>query len=106
MSKPIGRMKSCGGDGRMLTENATTVEECYRYFLSQPISTQVVGLASMEHLNKALEIARSFKPMSADELKTMSSRLKDVAGDGRYEHFKTTQRFDAGYHRKQHGFPA
>jgi hypothetical protein len=31
--------------------------------------------------------------------------LKDVAGDGRYEHFKTTQQYDAGYHRKQHGFP-
>jgi hypothetical protein len=58
----------------------------------------------MEDLNRAIEIARSFKAMTAEELKTLSSRLKDVAGDGRYEHFKTTQRFDAGYHRKQHGF--
>jgi hypothetical protein len=97
-------MKGCGGDGRILTENVATVEECYRYFLSQPISVQVVGLASMEHLNKALEIARSFKPMTETEQKTLSSRLKTVSGDGRYEHFKTTQRFDAGYHRKQHGF--
>ena len=97
-------MKGCGGDGRILTENVASLEECYRYFLSQPISVQVVGLASMEHLNKALEIARGFKPMSDAELKTLSSRLKGVAGDGRYEHFKTTQRFDAGYHRKQHGF--
>ena len=97
-------MKGVGGDGRILTENAATLEECYRSFLSQPISVQVVGLASMEHLNKAVEIARAFKPMTPAELKTLSSRLKDVAGDGRYEHFKTTQRFDAGYHRKQHGF--
>jgi hypothetical protein len=58
----------------------------------------------MDHLNKAVEIARSFKPMTDTELTTLSSRLKRVAGDGRYEHFKTTQRFDAGYHRKQHGF--
>jgi hypothetical protein len=58
----------------------------------------------MEDLKRAIEIARAFKPMSTDELKTLSSRLKTVAGDGRYEHFKTTQRFDAGYHRKQHGF--
>jgi uncharacterized protein len=97
-------MKGCGGDARMLTENVVTVEECYRYFLSQPISTQVVGLASMEHLNKAVEMARSFQPMSPAEMKTLSSRLRTVAGDGRYEHFKTTQRYDAGYHRKQHGF--
>jgi predicted aldo/keto reductase-like oxidoreductase len=97
-------MKGCGGDGRMLTDNIVTVEECYRYFLSQPVSVQVVGLASMDHLNKAVEIARTFKPLSAAELKTLSTRLRTVAGDGRYEHFKTTQRFDAGYHRKQHGF--
>ena len=97
-------MKGCGGDGRILTENVATLEECYRYFLSQPISVQVVGLASMEDLNKAIEIARSFKAMTAEELKTLSLRLTSVAGDGRYEHFKTTQLFDAGYHRKQHCF--
>jgi predicted aldo/keto reductase-like oxidoreductase len=98
-------MKGCGGDGRMLTESAVTIEECYRYFLSQPISVQVVGLAELEHVNKAVAMARAFKPMTPDEVKTLSSRLKTVAGDGRFEHFKTTQRYDAGYHRKQHGFP-
>ncbi len=97
-------MKGCGGEGNMLKDGVVTVEECYRYFLSQPVSTQVVGLANMEDLNRALEIARSFKPMTAPELQTLSARLKPVAGDGRYEHFKTTQRYDAAHHRKQHGF--
>jgi predicted aldo/keto reductase-like oxidoreductase len=97
-------MKGCGGDARMLADGVVTLEECYRYFLSQPVSTQVVGLASMEHLEKALEMARNFKPMSAAELQALSKRLREVAGDGRYEHFKTTQRFDAGFHRRQHGF--
>jgi len=97
-------MKGCGGDGRMLKDGIVTVEECYRYFLSQPVSTQVVGLANMEDLDRAVKIARSFKPMSAPELEALRSRLKDVSGDGRYEHFKTTQSFDSGHHRKQHGF--
>ncbi len=97
-------MKGCGGDARMLVDGVVTVEECYRYFLSQPISVQVVGLASMEHLNKAIEIGRTFKPMTDVEFRTLSSRLQNVAGDGRYEQFKTTQRFDAGHHRRQHGF--
>ncbi|MBZ2185054.1 MAG: aldo/keto reductase [Bryobacter sp.] len=97
-------MKGCGGDGRMLRDGVVTVEECYNYFLSQPVSTQVVGLANMDDLNRALKIAREFKPMTPAALQTLSTRLKDVAGDGRYEHFKTTQRYDAGYHRKQHGF--
>jgi predicted aldo/keto reductase-like oxidoreductase len=97
-------MKGCGGDGNMLKDGVVTVEECYRYFLSQPISTQVVGLANMDDLNRALAIVRGFKPMSAPELQTLTSSVKDVAGDGRYEHFKTTQRYDAMHHRKQHGF--
>ncbi len=97
-------MKGCGGEGKMLKDGVVTVEECYRYFLSQPISTQVIGIASMDDLNRALTIGRSFKPMSAAELTTLRARLKDVAGDGRYEHFKSTQVFDGPYHRKQHGF--
>ncbi len=97
-------MKGCGGDGNMLKDGVVTVEECYRYFLSQPISTQVVGLANLEDLNRALTIVRGFKPMPPADLQTLTTRVKDVAGDGRYEHFKTTQRYDAMHHRKQHGF--
>lgn len=97
-------MKGCGGDARMLADGHVTVEECYRYALSQPIATQVVGLANMPDLERAIKIAREFKPLAAPELQTLSSRLKSVAGDGRYEHFKTTQRYDAAHHRRQHGF--
>ena len=97
-------MKGCGGEGKMLQDGVVTVEECYRYFLSQPVSTQVIGIASMDDLNRALTIGRSFKPMSAAELTALRARLKDVSGDGRYEHFKSTQVYDGPYHRKQHGF--
>jgi len=97
-------MKGCGGDAKMLTTGAVTVEECYRYFLSQPVSVQVVGLATMEHLEGALRMARAFQPMSKTELETLQTRVKDVQSDGRFELFKTAKNFDAGYHRKQHGF--
>ena len=30
--------------------------------------------------------------------------VRDVAGDGRFELYKTTQRMDGPYHVKQHGF--
>lgn len=99
-------MKGCGGDGRMLTDNVVTVEECYRYFLSQPVSTQVVGLASVEHLQAALRIARNFRPMTDEEVRGILQRNREVMSDGRYERFKTTQMFDSGHHRKQHGFQA
>lgn len=97
-------MKGCGGDGRMLADGVVTVEECYRYFLSQPVSVQVVGLASMEDLKRAVAIAANFRPMQDSELTALLKRVREVSGDGRYELFKTTQRFDAGLHRQQHGF--
>ena len=97
-------MKGCGGDGQMLAKNAVTVDECYRYFLSQPVSVQVCGLASMEHLREAVRLARAFTPMPDDELKKLQGRIRDVQGDGRFELFKSSKRFDSAYHRIQHGF--
>jgi len=32
-------------------------------------------------------------------------RVRPVAGDGRFEVYKSTQFYDSGYHRDQHGFP-
>jgi predicted aldo/keto reductase-like oxidoreductase len=97
-------MKGCGGDGRMIADGLVTVEECYRYNLSQPISVQVAGLASEADLERALKIARSFKPMTDDEVRSILQRNREVISDGRYERFKTTQAYDSGHHRKQHGF--
>jgi predicted aldo/keto reductase-like oxidoreductase len=97
-------MKGCGGDGRMLKDGGLTVEECYHYFLSQPVSTQVVGLNSVDELQRALRIARAFKPMTDAELTTISKRVRDAMGDGRFELFKSSKRFDSAYHRQQHGF--
>lgn len=97
-------MKGCGGDGKMLEAGVVTVEECYRYCLSQPVAVQVVGLATMEHLREAVRIGREFKPMTQAEMTALMGKVREAQGDGRYELFKTTQRFDSGYHRQQHGF--
>ena len=97
-------MKGCGGDGRMMADGHVTVEECYRYFFSQPVSVQVAGLASEADLDRALKAARSFKPMTEDEVREILKRNREVMSDGRYERFKTTQMYDSGHHRKQHGF--
>ncbi len=97
-------MKGCGGDGRVIDAGLLTVEDCYRYCLSQPVSVQVVGLSNLDMLKTALRIAREFKPLTPDEKKTLVSKIKEVQGDGRYELFKTSKRFDSAYHRQQHGF--
>jgi len=42
----------------------------------------------------------------AEEQERLRVAVRDQAGDGRHEWFKSTQRFDSQYHRDQHGFPA
>lgn len=100
-------MKSLGGGaqhkGRLVTEKICTVEEALNYSLSQPIATLVVGIDSMEVLKQDLAIARAFKPLTGAELAKLLVRVKDAAGDGRHERFKSTQFFDGPYHQKQHG---
>jgi uncharacterized protein len=42
-----------------------------------------------------LHAARTFRPLSQDELASLSARTADAARDGRFERFKTTEDFDA-----------
>ena len=100
-------MKGLGGGyphGAFVHEAGLSVEECYRYCLGLPIASQVVGINSMEHLMTDIAIARNFKPMTAAEQKKLLAKVKDVAGDGRFERFKSTSEFEGPHHRKQHGF--
>ncbi len=100
-------MKSFGGGsptGEIPTKTDVTPEECRRYALSLPVSTLVVGIRSMEELMADIKIGRNFKPMSDETKAILLSSVADVAGDGRYERFKSTQQFDGPHHRKQHGF--
>jgi aryl-alcohol dehydrogenase-like predicted oxidoreductase len=106
LKKKVGivGMKGFGGGDGIAGRAGLTAAEAYRYALSQPVSTQVVGIVSMQQLKENIELARNFTPMTDAERTTLLARVKDVAGDGRFEQFKSTQTFDGGHHRKQHGF--
>ena len=56
----------------------------------------------MEVLKQDLATARNFKPLEGRRLEALLAKVKPVAGDGRHEHFKSTQMFDGPYHQKQH----
>jgi len=97
-------MKGCGGNAKMIQDGVVTLEDCYRYCLSQPVSVQVVGLTKMEMLETALRLGREFKPLTPAESAALQAKVKEVQGDGRYELFKSSKRYDSAYHRQQHGF--
>ena len=101
-------MKSLGGgsDGGIIPkESGIDAEKCIRYALSQPVSTLVTGMRSMADLEQNLAIAQDFIPMDISEQEALLAEVKDVAGDGRFERFKSSKQFDGPHHRKQHGFP-
>ena len=99
-------MKGLGGrDGILLGKEGLTYEECLRYCFSQPVTTQVVGMTSVEQLRENIAVARNFKPLSSVESNSLLARVKEVASDGRYELFKTNNDFDSDIHRMQHGMP-
>jgi uncharacterized protein len=109
LQKQVGvlGMKSLAGGsprGRIPTQGGVSAQDCIRYALSQPVSSLVVGIMSMEDLNQDLAIARKFKPMPEEEKTTLLSRIREEASDGRHELFKSTKVFDGPHHRKQHGF--
>ncbi len=53
---------------------------------------------------QAFQVGRNFQPLSQEVQEALRNKVKEVAGDGRHELFKTTKDFDGPHHRKQHGF--
>lgn len=100
-------MKSLGGGsprGRIPSQAGVSAEDCIRFALSQPIASLVVGIMSMDDLKQDVAIGRDFKPMPPQQQTALLDRVRDIAGDGRHELFKSSKAFDGPHHRKQHGF--
>jgi aryl-alcohol dehydrogenase-like predicted oxidoreductase len=108
LEKKVGAigMKGLGGGDGIARQAGLTPEEAYRYALSQPIASQVVGMTTMEHLRGNVALARGFKPLADAEQTALADKVKPFATDGRFEQFKSTQNFDGPVHRRQHGFTA
>ena len=97
-------MKSLGGNGSIVTKAGVPVEDALRYVLSLPISTLVSGIDSEKVLDQNLKIVREFKPLTPQERAAIEGQTLAMAGDGRFELFKSSKMFDGPVHRKQHGF--
>jgi predicted aldo/keto reductase-like oxidoreductase len=102
---PLG-MKSLGGSGEMVAKGAITAEEGLRYAMSLPVATTISGIDCAEVLRQNLEIALNFKPMGHEEMEALRKRCRLYAGDGRFELFKTTKKYDGNIGREQHGQPS
>lgn len=99
---PLG-MKSLSGNAEPIKQGLVTPAEAIRYVLSLPIASLVSGIDSRQVLKQNLDIARRFTPMTATEMQALRARLAPYAKDGRFELFKSTDRYDGRIGREQHG---
>jgi uncharacterized protein len=82
------------GDHFILASNTVQPIEALHYGLTQPVSTVITGIDSMAILDQAFEAARTFKPLTQAEVKSLLDRTQVAASEGKFELFKTTSHFD------------
>src|SRR5690349_22615623 len=87
-------MKSMA-NGIILKSKTVTPKECLEYALNLPTSVVITGCDSLDILEQAFEAARSFRPMSDNQLQMILSKTRNAAVKGEFELFKTTSIFDS-----------
>jgi aryl-alcohol dehydrogenase-like predicted oxidoreductase len=88
-------------NGAITNEKIATVDECWRYAVSLPVSTVVSGMNSLDILRDNLRLVRDLKPMTADERAAIRERTHAVAMTGKYELFKSTNQYNGPIGRAQ-----
>jgi aryl-alcohol dehydrogenase-like predicted oxidoreductase len=87
-------MKSMA-NGIILRSHTATPTECLHYALNLPTSVVITGCDSMEILDQALDAARTFRPLSADQVAALLAKTAQAAARGEFEPFKTSSIFDS-----------
>lgn len=102
---PIG-MKSLGGEADAVKKRAVKATDALRYAMSLPVSVTVSGIDSEKVLRQNVGVARGFTRMPEAEMRALRERCAPLAGDGRFELYKTTAKHEGPIGREQHGFPS
>ncbi len=98
-------MKPMGGTGDMVKRGALSPEEALRYAMSLPVATTIAGVDKIEVLHQNLQIAQNFTPMTPQEMQALREKVREAAGDGHFELYKTSIKYDNPQSRIPHEFP-
>jgi aryl-alcohol dehydrogenase-like predicted oxidoreductase len=82
------------GSGWILQSKTVEPIECLHYAMSLPTSVVITGIDSMEILDQALTAARTFKPLTEEQVANLLGKTGPLATAGKFEGYKTTQTFD------------
>jgi aryl-alcohol dehydrogenase-like predicted oxidoreductase len=89
------------GSGVIFESGIVSPATCLRYALSLPTSVVITGMDSMAVLRQNLETGLSFEPFSEREKDLLLARTATAAKAGKYEKYKTSERFDGTAHHPQ-----
>jgi len=89
------------GSGVILKSQVVKPVECLRYAMTLPTSVVITGCDSMAVLQQTLDLARSFNPMSQQEVAMLLARTDPAAKNGQYELYKTSHDFDGTFQNPQ-----
>jgi aryl-alcohol dehydrogenase-like predicted oxidoreductase len=81
-------------NGTILESKTVSAIECLQYAMNLPASVVITGCESMEDLEQALTAARTFHPMSEQQVADLLSKTAKAGARGEYELFKTTSIYD------------
>jgi predicted aldo/keto reductase-like oxidoreductase len=89
------------GDAIILKSKTVTAIECLHYAMNLPTSVVITGCDSLPILEQALKAARTFHPLSEEEVSVILAKTDQAARNGQYEEYKTTHNFDGTYQNPQ-----
>ena len=89
------------GDPFILQSKTVNAVECLHYAMNLPTSVVITGCDSVKILQQALEAARSFRPMSKEQVASILAKTATAAADGKFEMYKTSHHFDGTYQNPQ-----
>ena len=98
-------MKPICGHGEPVKQGVLSAQEALRYAMSLPVTVTITGMESLDVLRQNLAVAQGFQPMSQQEMQALRDRLKPEAGDGHFELYKLSLKFDNPEARMAHSFP-
>jgi predicted aldo/keto reductase-like oxidoreductase len=82
------------GAGLILQSKTAEPVECLQYALNLPTSVVITGCDTLPILQQALQTARTFRPLSQQEVATLLAKTEKAAQSGEHEGYKTAHNFD------------
>jgi aryl-alcohol dehydrogenase-like predicted oxidoreductase len=98
-------MKPIVGHGESVKKGMLSAQEALSYAMSLPVTTTITGMEKPEILEQSLKVAQGFQPLSQTEMQALRDRCRIVAGDGRFELYKMSLKFDNPEARLAHDYP-